>query len=163
MTPDEITQDFLKKHFFYDPLTGHIMRLRNGKPYGCKMKAGYILGQIGGRNGPFVYAHRLAWRYMTGHWPKILIDHKNGIKDDNRWDNLREANHSQNHLNSKNRKSASGHRGVYWHSKNGKWQVRVTIDGKMRSCGYYVELCDAIEKHQSVYKALCGEWFRAAA
>ncbi|WP_443082772.1 HNH endonuclease [Variovorax sp. PAMC 28711] len=26
---------------------------------------------------------------MTGSWPVSTIDHRNGIKDDNRWDNLR--------------------------------------------------------------------------
>jgi hypothetical protein len=36
---------------------------------------------------------------MTGEWPKDQIDHINRIKDDDRWENLREATQSQNSFN----------------------------------------------------------------
>jgi HNH endonuclease len=35
------------------------------------------------------FAHDLAWLWMTGEFPKGQIEHINGIKDDNRWCNLR--------------------------------------------------------------------------
>ena len=34
-------------------------------------------------------AHHLAWLYMTGEWPEYDIKHVNGLKDDNRFSNLR--------------------------------------------------------------------------
>lgn len=34
------------------------------------------------------YAHRLAWFYINGYWPLHYIEHKNGDKTDNRWNNL---------------------------------------------------------------------------
>jgi hypothetical protein len=38
--------------------------------------------------------HRLAWLYMTTAWAKE--DHVNGVKDDNRFANLREVTRQQN-------------------------------------------------------------------
>lgn len=39
--------------------------------------------------------HRLAWFYVTGEWPKGLVDHKNLDRSDNRWENLREVTASR--------------------------------------------------------------------
>lgn len=39
---------------------------------------------------------RLAFLYMTGHWPEWDVDHKNRKRGDDRWKNLREATRSQN-------------------------------------------------------------------
>lgn len=58
----------------------------------------------------FYYSSRLAWLYMTGSWPKDQIDHINRIKDDDRWENLREANQSQNSYNRD------------WAEANGEWR-----------------------------------------
>jgi hypothetical protein len=44
-------------------------------------------------------AHRLAWLYMTGEYPKHEIDHKNGVCSDNRWVNLRDVTPSINQQN----------------------------------------------------------------
>ena len=48
-------------------------------------------------------AHRLAWFYTTGKWPRSEIDHINGLPDDNRFINLRDVAPS---LNQQNRKRA---------------------------------------------------------
>lgn len=36
---------------------------------------------------------------MTGAWPEKLVDHKNRIRDDDRWDNLRQLTPALNALN----------------------------------------------------------------
>jgi hypothetical protein len=42
---------------------------------------------------------RLAFLYVLGRWPKDDVDHINRRRDDDRWDNLREANRSENCIN----------------------------------------------------------------
>lgn len=99
-----ITADFVRHLLHYDPLTGAWTWI-NPLPH-SKMRRGDVAGrlttqgrrQIRIKSG-FYYASRLAWLYMTGEWPKDQIDHINRIKDDDRWENLREATQSQNSYN----------------------------------------------------------------
>lgn len=75
--------------------------------------------------------HRIAWLWMTGKWPEELIDHINRNPMDNRWKNLREANHSQNAYNMPIRKdNISGVKGVCWNKKAKKWKVDLLCDTK---------------------------------
>lgn len=64
---------------------------------------------------------------MTGTFPTSITDHKNGVKSDNRWDNLREATKQ---LNGQNRREAhknniTGFLGV---SKRCEGQYRASIN-----------------------------------
>ena len=90
----------LKENLFYDPFTGIFTRrisncnkVKIGDTAGSMDGNGYILINI---NGKSYRAHRLAWLYMTEKMPEELIDHKNGVRHDNRFCNLREATHNQN-------------------------------------------------------------------
>jgi hypothetical protein len=65
-----------------------------------------------GVDGRWHKAHRLAWLYMTGSWPREQIDHINLIKNDNRFENLREATQTQNHANTRARRR--GLKGITW-------------------------------------------------
>ena len=44
--------------------------------------------------------HRLIWKVVTGQEPKGYIDHINGVRDDNRFENLRDVSPQGNALNS---------------------------------------------------------------
>lgn len=83
-----------------------------------------------------VLAHRAAVAYMVGKWPDHHVDHKNTIKNDNRWENLREATRSQNIQNSKDRPNKWGFRGV---SKKGerKFVAKITVDKKTYFLGTF--------------------------
>ncbi len=99
-----VDADFVRHLLHYDPLTG-VWTWMNPLPR-SKMKRGDIAGRLTNQgrrqiriSSGFYYSSRLAWLYMTGKWPEDQIDHKNRIKDDDRWDNLREATQSQNSFN----------------------------------------------------------------
>lgn len=97
-------------------------------------KRGYRKINIGDKQ---YYEHRLVYLYHHGYLPNE-IDHANGIKNDNRVENLRGCSRTENNLNlplcSAN---TSGHKCVSWHKQMSKWQVRVTVNNKYKSFGLY--------------------------
>jgi hypothetical protein len=109
----------------YDPETG-IFRWK--KPTSNRVRVGDESGRWDSKGGRCVavggvryLAHRLAWFYVHGKWPKEEIDHINGIPSDNRLANLREASKFQNTQNSRIRShNTTGYKGIvkYQHDKN---------------------------------------------
>lgn len=59
-----------------------------GERAGCIKDNGYRQVRIGGRTHQ---EHILVWLWHTGEWPVHEIDHINGQRDDNRFENLRSA------------------------------------------------------------------------
>lgn len=122
------------KLYTYDPLTGYIARKKSGMVIGFKNNPSkYVSTALGGRT---IYAHRLAWWYMTGNLPKNEIDHINGNRNDNRFSNLRESTRRENNLN------LSIHRngrlpGASWEEERKRYRPRIRIDGKYHRLGNY--------------------------
>lgn len=95
-----LTAKQLHRLLDYDPKTGRFTWRVTGKGKGKRrgaiagtiMKTGYRSISIDGKR---YYAGRLAFLWMTDRWPKKLINRVNGIFDDDRWTNLREATFSQ--------------------------------------------------------------------
>lgn len=82
------------------------------------------------------YAHRLAWLWMYGQWPKELIDHINGVRDDNRIANLREAGKALNALNTRGVPvGATGMRGVTRHRSG--YMAQINHEGRHFYLGLY--------------------------
>jgi hypothetical protein len=158
-----ITQSELKELLEYNPDTGLFTwkktvnsRAVIGSIAGWNINEGYIQISIYGKK---YRAHRLAYLYMTGEWPKELVDHINQIKDDNRWTNLREATVSQNNINSKKQKNnKSGYRGVYWDSKNQMWRVQIKYKSKHRYLGRYTDIEHAAAAYNRAALELYGEF-----
>lgn len=89
-------------------------------------------------DGKEYLSHRLAFLYVNGMWPKEEVDHINGIKDDNRWENLRECTKSQNGANrGLQENNTSGYRGVYWHKTKKKWRAVIRKQGKRYYLGEF--------------------------
>jgi hypothetical protein len=136
-----LTQEHLQKIFYYNTETGIFTRLVStslgshpGDLAGCLTRDGYWIIKIGGKIYP---AHRLAWFYVNGKWPTKHLDHINGIKNDNRFCNLREVSVSENqqNLTKAHKDSKSGFLGVI---KKGKvFKARIKIDGKQKHLGTF--------------------------
>jgi hypothetical protein len=94
---------------------------------------GYIVIKI---NKKKYYAQRLAWFYMTEEWPEGEIDHKNNIRNDNRWPNLRLATRQENRHNSlKSSYGENPYKGTCFHKK--KWQASIVFNYKKIYIGRY--------------------------
>lgn len=136
-----LTQARLKELLRYDPDTGIFRwkvrtsnRVKVGDAAGWPNK-GYVLIKV---DGEVYMAHRSAWLYQTGQWPAEQTDHRNGIGDDNRWGNLREATCGQNQQNrSKHSNNTSGLIGVYWVKNAQRWRAQICVDGRQRYLGYF--------------------------
>ena len=100
-----LTQERLKEVLHYDPETG-VFRWRVERGQGRikpwqevrPQKSGYVLIRI---DYVLYKAHRLAWLYQTGEWPKGVIDHVNGNPSDNSFPNLRDVTQTVNMQNRK--------------------------------------------------------------
>jgi hypothetical protein len=131
------TQEELKTRYHYNPETGLFTHLQNRG----KGKAGQVAGNINSNGyremrvcNTLFQAHRLAFLYMTGTFPEkpLTVDHINGVRDDNRWENLRIANwHEQNWNSPVRQKCKSGFKGAWPCKTTGRWQSILT-DGKTR-------------------------------
>lgn len=107
-------------------------------------------------------AHRLAWFYVTGSWPKAEIDHKDTVRSHNWWTNLREATTQENGANRKrNKNNTSGYKGVYWSNQRKMWAAKINPNRKQVNLGFHKTPEDA----HGAYKRACikyyGEFGRA--
>lgn len=117
-----------------------------------------------GVDGQRFYAHRLAWMLTYGGWPSALIDHRNGDRDDNRIENLREATHLQNRHNRKseaNRDSSHGFLGV---ARNGRrWSAHIWADGRFYHLGQHDTPEEASAAYRAAKERLHPTWERQCA
>ncbi len=103
---------------------------------------GYLCALIFGQN---YKAHRIAWLIVTESWPLDQIDHINGIRNDNRWCNLRAVTNAQNNRNRKKASNnTSGVVGVSWSKRTQKWTAQIYVDNECIRLGHFTNKDDAI-------------------
>ncbi len=118
----------------YDHLTGalHWRKRRAGTMHsnllaGSIAHDGYLTIKVLGKT---YRAHRLAWTLHYGVHPTKQIDHCNGIRSDNRIENLREATQSKNNANRRvSTSTRSNYKGVV-PEKNGTFGARIIVNRK---------------------------------
>lgn len=139
----------LRSVFQYDPITGIITWVR---PSCYRIKSGQVAGSVGKKgyvqvvfDGTQYRAHRLAWLLQTGQWPVGEVDHKNGIRRDNRWLNLRLATSSQNkhNIGGPRTNNTSGVLGAAFDKQTGRFLASIRVNGKSVHLGRYDEAWEA--------------------
>lgn len=139
----KLSQSRLKELLNYDPETGIFTWKvsRNQFTYpghvaGSPTRDGYVAARV---NGRLYQLHRLAFLWMTGEFPKETVDHINGVRDDNRWVNLREITFQENQHNTAiaYKNSRSGFLGVHFNKAKGKWRAAIQADKKRHTLGYF--------------------------
>ena len=157
-------QAYLKERLSYDPATGVFTWNRcadrtnawnarfAGKTTGCVTTslAGYTTVQIG-IDRKLYLASRLAWLYMTGSLPAKYIDHIDHDTTNNRFDNLREADDTDNARNkTKYKSNKSGVTGVNWNERDQRWLAYIRVSGKRIHGGYFKEFDDAVARRKEL-------------
>lgn len=142
----DIDQTLIKKCFHYDPTTGQItnhlrlLRRNEGDLATFAHSGGYLSIAIGKKQ---YLAHRLIWLYMTGEFPEF-IDHKNQIRTDNRWDNLRNVTQLENNKNvSLSKNNTIGITGVSVVKSTGRYRAYITVDYKQLHLGVFDTIQEA--------------------
>lgn len=161
-----LTAERLREVLRYDPDTGKFTWIKaTGKKSKPGKAAGYKSGDdsycriLLGIDGKRYRAHRLAWLYMNGQWPRLDVDHINGDATDNRWANLREATKTQNMANSRRYKNnASGIKGVHFHRQSGKWRAVVRIHNRNQHVGLFTDKFEAGRAYFAAAQRLFGEF-----
>ena len=152
-----LTQLQLKSHLHYNPDNGVFTWIK------CKsnnIKCGQVAGHIA-KNGYVTIcvfnvdylAHRLAWLYIYGIFPKDGIDHKDQNPSNNRILNLRNADQFVNGKNcKKSKRNTSGVVGVGWCREQNKWYASIRVRGKGIRLGRFLDKDDAIKARKRAEK-----------
>lgn len=150
-----LTAARLRRLLYYDPATG-VFTWRN--PTSARVKAGRVAGSLHksgylqiGIDKKLYFAQRLAWLYVKGRWPTHEVDHRNRLRADNRFSNLRHASRKQNSENITRRSdNTSGYTGVYWLERISKWYAQIRHHGVQIHLGYFSRVKDAVRaRHQA--------------
>lgn len=145
MKPNKITLEQSLLHEMLDYQDGQLVWKNkpynlvhlNGKVAGCMHKSGYRQIKFGQVMYP---AHRIMWIYHNGSIDENMqIDHINGIKTDNRIENLRLVTAQQNCFN----RSKFTAKGYCWSKAAQKWQANITVNGKNKYLGQFTSEIDA--------------------
>lgn len=172
--------EVLRKLLRYDPETGSLFwrersagafqseraakswntRYANKQAFTALNNYGYFVGNV---NYVTCLASRVAWAVTYGEWPNNDTDHINGDRTDNRLCNLRQATRSENHCNKgPQRNNTSGHKGVSWNKRAGRWEAAIGKDGHVKFLGRFEVLADAEAAYRAAATTIHGEFARLA-
>jgi len=95
-------------------------------------------------DGKHQMVHRVIWKLVTGEEPN-QVDHVNGIRADNRIENLRSVSFA---INLKNkalyRNNKHGVPGVGYHKRDKVWTAKIGIGGKQLTLGSFATKDEAV-------------------
>jgi HNH endonuclease/AP2 domain len=154
----------VRELFDYDPTTGVMTykaarkKCRPGAVAGYGRSDGYNVISVNRKN---YLRSRLAWLWMTGHWPAHEIDHKDKNPSNDRWDNLREATRSQNEMNGGLRKNNRlGLKGVRQGKRDKGFGAGISINGKYVHLGTFPTAEEAHDAYKQAAAKYFGEFAR---
>jgi len=119
------------KGYTYCPVSGELKGVY-GKVITNKDRYGYIECRVYCATKPFfILGHRLAWYLHYGHLPVNSIDHIDGVRSNNKIENLRDVTAQQNQWNHTKAK------GYYWNKPANKFCAQIRINGKTKHLGVF--------------------------
>lgn len=134
----------------YEPSTG-LFRHKTGRggvtagSVAGTVNKGYVQISVKGKTW---LAHILAWLYMTGSWPVHDVEHRDRVRTNNKWSNLRAATRRQNLANTGPRSTNKlGIKGVCYLPKRKKYRAQIMLKGRQVFLGHF----DTLEEARSTY------------
>lgn len=143
----------LRRRLEYSPETGEFRWLispargtKRGSIAGTISGPGYRLISL---NYQKLWAHRLAFVFMTGQWPDGEVDHVNGVKLDNRASNLRVVSRDLNIQNARraHADSSTGVLGVCRDAARNKFLAQIGLGGRH----YFLGRFETVDAAHSAY------------
>lgn len=125
------------------------------RPAGTLHSTGYIKISV---DRAQLLGHIVVWAMMTGAWPQHDLDHRDGCRSNNRWENLRTATPSQNGANKKVMRR--GLKGVDF--RNGRWCARIKANGRRIRLGCFDTEAKAHAAYVVAAQKYHGEFARPA-
>lgn len=138
----------LAERFIYKD--GVLIKKSNNKPCTLTNNRGYIrVSWDRGASGRVrEYAHRLVWFMFNGVIPDgHEIDHINGIRTDNRIENLRVVDKSGNAQNVR-------YKGYWFHKSSGKYCAAIKLYGDTKHLGLFATEAEAREAYLTAKREL---------
>jgi hypothetical protein len=133
---------------------------KKGKPAGslASRKKYYSVQAIPGKS---VRAHHVVWFLFHGSAPDAILDHINGNGLDNRIENLRPANSTENNWNRKiQTANISGIKNVYYREKYGTYRVSIWKHNKQINIGTFKTVEEAVLAAQKAREEHHGNYAR---
>lgn len=105
-----------------------------------------------------VRMHRLIMGLKNGD-PR-RVDHRSGVRLDNRRGNLRICTVAENNRNARiGNTNTSGLKGVHWDKVNQVWRAQIHVNGRNRTLGRFKDREKAGQAYEKAAKELHGEFF----
>jgi len=150
------------KLFNYDATTGVLtwkikaaQRLKISDVAGRLRKDGYL--QVTSKNKSHL-VHRIIWDMLHPDSTLLgsdFVDHIDHNRINNRPENLRKVTRTENARNQTRRNTnTSGATGIYWVSRENKWNAQITVNYKTKHLGYFERKGDAIAARKKAEKEL---------
>lgn len=131
---------------------------RAGKEAFLSLSHGYLYGRV---TDVRLQAHRVVFAMFHGRWPVGDVDHRDGIRTNNRPDNLRDATRQQNQRNRGSIGKTSAFCGVSWSTERQRWVAQCTnSNGRQRHLGRFADELDAARAYDAFAASQHGEFAR---
>jgi hypothetical protein len=156
---EEIWKDITDYEGLYQVSSlGRIKSLQRDKEIFLKewICSGYMAVQLYKHNiSKSIKVHKLVAMEFLNHKPdgtqKLVVDHINDNKLDNRLENLQIVTHRFNAYKTKSEINTSKYKGVSWVTRNEKWRSQIRVNGKVIQLGLFN---NEYEAHLAYKKAL---------